>query len=70
MKHAFIKAHQEAFSITLCCELFDVSRSDYYDWLKRERSNRELANRRLDIKISALFGAAHQRAGSPRITLD
>ena len=70
MKYAFINTIYQKFSVQLCCELFNVSRSGYYAWLKRKPSGRELANHRLDTKIKALFAAHNQRAGSPRITLD
>lgn len=45
-----------------------MSRSGYYDWLQRKPSQRELANRRLDIKIKTIFNQHQQRYGSPRIT--
>ena len=70
MKYAFIKTNQQDFSVQLCCELFGVSRSGYYAWSKRKPSQRAIANRRLDIKIKALFAEHDKRAGSPRITLD
>ena len=70
MKYAFIKANQQEFSVQLCCELLGVSRSGYYAWSKRKPSQWTLANRRLDIKIKALFAEHDKRAGLPRITLD
>ena len=45
MKYAFIKTNQKDFSVQLCCELFNVSRSGYYAWSKRKPSQWELANR-------------------------
>ena len=65
MKYAFIKTNQQDFSVQLCCELFGVSRSGYYAWSKRKPSQRAIANRRLDIKIKALFAEHDKRAGSP-----
>ena len=70
MKYAFIKANKAEFSVQLCCDVFNVSRSGYYAWSVRKPSQRELSNRRLDTKIKALFAEHKQRAGSPRITLD
>ena len=70
MKYAFIKTHHKTFSVQLCCGLFSVSRSGYYSWLNRTPSQRELDNRRLDLKIKALYAEHKQRSGSPRITLD
>jgi len=70
VKYAFIKTHHHTLSVQLCCELFSVSRSGYYSWLTRKPSQRERDNRRLDVKIKALYAEHKQRAGSPRITLD
>ena len=70
MKYAFIKTNQQDISVQLCCELFGVSRSGYYACSKRKPSQGAIANRRLDIKIKALFAEHDKRAGSPRITLD
>jgi transposase InsO family protein len=70
MKYVFIKAHQGDLSVTRCCELFQVSRSGYYDWLKRKPSQRDGCNRELDARIKALFAEHEQRSGSPRITQD
>jgi transposase InsO family protein len=49
------------------CELFDVSSSGYYDWLKRAPSNQALANAQLDLKIKAIYAEHKGRYGAPRI---
>lgn len=36
IKYAAIYANREKYSITLMCKFFNVSRSGYYDWLKRK----------------------------------
>ena len=50
------------------CFLFGVSRSGFYDWLKHKPSQRELANRRLDLKIKSIFDEHRRRYGAPRLT--
>lgn len=50
------------------CELLNISRSGYYEWLNRKPSQRELANKQLDLKIKAIFNEHKQRYGAPRIT--
>ena len=70
MKYDFIKTNQAIFSVQLCCKLFSVSRSGYYQWFNRKPSQQETANAVLDAKIKSLFKAHYQRAGSPRITKD
>lgn len=49
------------------CRLFDVSRSGYYDWLKRLPSVRELANDELDQQIECVYTQHHKRYGYRRI---
>lgn len=70
MKYAFIKDHQHQFSVRLCCELMKVSRSGFYDWLKRKPGTRTLSNHALDKTIKKIFAGHKQRAGSPRIAMD
>jgi len=36
VKYAAIYANRQKYSITLMCQYFEVSRSGYYDWLKRK----------------------------------
>ena len=36
MKYAAIYSNKEKFSICMMCQYFNVSRSGYYDWLKRK----------------------------------
>ncbi len=50
------------------CELLGVSRSGYYAFLSCKPGQRALANKRLDVKISALFKQHKKRYGAPRIT--
>lgn len=50
------------------CDVLNVSRSGYYNWLNHTPSKRELANMELDKKIKSLFNEHKQRYGSPRIT--
>lgn len=50
------------------CDVFDVSSSGFYDWLSRSPSKQRLANRRLDLKIKAVYDEHKQRYGEPRIT--
>lgn len=68
MKYGFIKEQRNEFSISILCDVLGVSRSGYYDWLHDKPGKREIANRRLDVKIKAIFTQNKQRYGSPRIT--
>jgi len=50
------------------CRVFEVSRSGYYRWVKREPSRREVDNRKLDAEIREIYDKSKGRYGSPKIT--
>jgi transposase InsO family protein len=49
------------------CELLDVSKSGYYDWIDREESDRTRSDRRLVVLIRAIFEESDGTYGSPRV---
>lgn len=59
-----------SYNVAWLCEALLVSRSGYYDWLKRrhEPSRRERENRDLTERIHRVFTANRGAYGSPRIT--
>ena len=67
MKFAFIKANSSEFSVKKMCDVLEVSRSGYYDWLERPPSSRETANESLLEKIRDAFAANREVYGSLRI---
>lgn len=71
MKYCFIKNHCSEFPVVKMCHNLDVSVSGYYDWQKRDKSQRQIVKEELMLKISWLFYLKHrQMAGSPVITQD
>ncbi len=70
VKYAFIKAHRSEFDTAVMCRLLDVSRSGFYEWLRRPRSDRALEDQRLLRLIRAAYTASHGVYGAPRIFLD
>jgi putative transposase len=52
----------------MMCKVLGVSRSGYYEWLKREPSKRELENRSLMEQIRNIHKKSKRTYGSPRIT--
>ncbi len=54
--------------IAFACRDLDVSRSGYYDWLKRPASERALESSRLIVDIQRVHEASRGIYGSPRIT--
>ncbi|MGI6449178.1 MAG: IS3 family transposase [Desulfitobacteriia bacterium] len=49
-KYEFIKAYASGHSVEKMCELLKVSRSGFYDWIKREPSKREKKQQKI-LKI-------------------
>ena len=49
------------------CQVLEVSRSGYHDWLRRPESQTAREDRRLRVEIRAAFAKSHRRYGSPRI---
>jgi len=57
-------------NINAMCKELRVTRSGYYSWLKRGKSEREKRNQWLEHKIWYIFNESCQRYGSPRITAE
>ena len=49
------------------CEVLQVSRSGYYAWLKRPKSNRSAQNEQLVKHIESIHNQSRQTYGSPRV---
>ncbi len=52
----------------MMCKVLGVSRSGYYEWLKREPSKREIENQNLMEQIRNIHHKSKRTYGSPRIT--
>src|SRR5574342_128508 len=70
VKYAFIKAHRREFDTAVMCRLLDVSRSGFYEWLRKPLSDRALEDQRLLGLIRAAYTASHGVCGAPRSFLD
>jgi putative transposase len=67
MKFQFIAEHQQQYSVTLMCQVLDVSQSGYYAWCQREVSEHQREDARLSAEIQQIFLEHRQVYGSPRI---
>ena len=70
LKYTFIKGHRQAFDTAVMCRLLGVSRSGFYAWLRKPRSDRAVEGQRLLDLIRAAYAASHGVYGAPRIFLD
>jgi hypothetical protein len=59
VKYALIQAHRGEFRVSLMCRALQVSRSGFYDWQKREASERTPEEQRLRLEIRSI----HRRSG-------
>ncbi|WP_232371741.1 IS3 family transposase [Leptospira ainazelensis] len=70
MKYSYIEKNRIPFRVEKMCNILDVSKSGYYDWLKRPDSKTFKANQELDKHIQRLYGENESRAGYLRIHKD
>jgi putative transposase len=67
VKYQFIKNQKATHCVSRLCEVLSVSKSGFYDWLKREESSRSKQNQALLKKIMIISKRSNERYGSPRI---
>ena len=68
--YEFIKANRNEHSVQTMCELLSVTRSGYYEWLKKPISDHAREDARLLRLIRASYVASHGVYGAPRVFLD
>lgn len=62
-----MRNHKSLFSLEQMAHILGVSRSGYYDFIKRLPSASELENEKLIKKIKTIFEESFETYGSPRI---
>ncbi len=67
MKYALIQAHRGEFSVALMCRALRVSRSGFYDWVKRGPSECSKEEQRLRVEIRSIHRKSRRTYGSPRV---
>jgi len=68
MKYKFITEQRSEFGVERMCRVLGVSKSGYYSYDKRYKSNREQENELLLEQIRRIHKKSRQTYGSPRIT--
>jgi transposase InsO family protein len=64
VKYALIRKARRSFRLARLCAALEVSRSGYYEWLKRPLSERAKADRALLERIQALHRQSRQAYGA------
>ncbi|MEI6628947.1 MAG: transposase [Alphaproteobacteria bacterium] len=65
LKYQFMQKHRQEFCIERMSQLFKVSRSGYYRFIKATPSKRSLENKRLSVKIQDIHEASRKTYGAP-----
>lgn len=69
MRYQFLKENKNRYNIKKACKILRISRSGYYDFLKRRKSKRAIANEALTEMIEDIFNENSGRYGARRIQL-
>ncbi|WP_375199370.1 IS3 family transposase [Bacillus sp. RS11] len=64
----FIQQHRHEFRVAKMCEVLGVSRSGYYEWLNRSKSNQKERKEKLTSQIKRVYLDSRRNYGSPKIT--
>jgi putative transposase len=67
MKYQFIAEYRHEYSITLMCQVLEVSVSGYYAWTKRPPSQHSREDAHLAEQVKTVFQANRRVYGSPRV---
>ena len=67
-RYPFIKAHRKEYPVQLMCDILEVSRSGFYDFVRRQAGPRARRHADLTAQVTVAFHAARETYGSPRIT--
>ena len=70
MKFGFVAKHRGAWPVNLMCEALGVSRSGFYAWLTRPRSQRSLDDERLGTQVRQSFLGSDRTYGARRVWHD
>lgn len=68
MKFHFIEKYRSSFRVEKMCHVFEVSKSGYYAWRRKDKGIRAKENEQLIEKIKKIYVLHRQVYGSPRIT--
>ena len=67
MKYALIMEYRGQYPLLMMCKVLGVSRSGFYKWLDRPKSNREQRRELMQAKVVDIYSTYKARYGAPRI---
>jgi putative transposase len=70
VRFGFVAKHRGAWPVNLMCEALGVSRSGYYAWLSRPRSQRSLEDEQLSAHVRHSFIGSDRTYGARRVWHD
>lgn len=70
MKFGFMAKHRGIWPVNVMCEALGVSRSGFYAWRSRERSQRSLQDEQLGIQVRQSFLNSDRTYGARRVWHD
>lgn len=62
--------HKQTIGVERLCRHLEVSRSGYYDWVRRGESNRSKSDKQLLVHIKRIFICSRCIYGSPKVHLE
>ena len=68
MRYQFIDTEKKVFPISLLCQVLNVSRSGFYSWSSRDKSDREKERDRLIPKVKEIHKDVRGTYGARRIS--
>jgi putative transposase len=68
VRYAFIGQQRGSYPLGILCQVLEVSRSGYADWIDRGKRSRSAENERLTAKIRVVHAQSRGTYGSPRVT--
>jgi putative transposase len=70
VRFGVVDAEKAQFPVGVLCRVLGVSRSGYYEWLRRPASERARQDEQLSVSIKASHRRSRRRYGSPRVHRD
>lgn len=67
VKYAWVKEHQNQFSVSAMCNAMDISRSSYYEWLGKPESSKAKKDKEMTAMVIEVFVEGRATYGARRI---